>query len=103
MSGWRLTESTALDLAEDIRDQTPEHLVNNTVVVLQLFDNAIYKGHDRNGRLVLPFRKDGVYHIMGDMTVASEDEVKYLFTLAAPAIRAAKKCPVLLLTPSTGM
>jgi len=99
MSGWRLTESSALDLAEDIKDQTPDHLAHNTVVILQLFDNAIFKGTDRHGRMVEPFRKDGTYHIHGNMSVASEEEVKFLFTLAAPAIRAAKKCPVILLTP----
>jgi len=99
LSGWKLSERAATDLAEDIREQTPDHLADNTVVILQIFDNAIFRGHDENGKLVEPFRKEGKYHILGHLSTASEEELKYLFALAAPVIRAAKKCPVILLSP----
>jgi len=99
MCGWKLTENSAADLAEDIREQTPEHLVDRTVIILQLFDNAIFKGQTNRGKITEPWRQDGRYHIEGDLVTAGEEELKYLFTAAAPAIRAAKKCQVYLLTP----
>ena len=46
-----------------------------------------------------PFRQEGKWHIQGDLSIASDEELKYLFGLAAPVIRAGKKCPVFLLSP----
>jgi len=99
MCGWKLTENSAADLAEDIREQTPDHLVDRTVIILHLFDNAIYRGLTNRGKITEPWRRDGRYHIEGDLVTVGEEEIKYLFTAAAPAIRAAKRCQVYLLTP----
>ena len=99
MCGWKLSEDSAADLAEDIKEQTPANLVEKTVIILQLFDNAVYKGQSSTGRITEPWRQDGCYHVEGDLVTVGEEEFKYLFTAAAPAIRAAKKCQVLLLTP----
>ena len=44
MSGWLLSENTASELASDISDALDDEEVEDPVVVLQIFDNALYKG-----------------------------------------------------------
>ena len=96
--GWKLNEATAVDLESDISGIMENNNSSWVVVVLQLFDNEIYKG--MSGREILdPVKKDGRYHIIGKLVMASKEEFKALFGTAIPIIKAAKAATVF----STGM
>ena len=95
--GLKLNKATALDLASDISGIMENNNSSRVVVVLQLFDNEMYKG--MSGREILDsVKKDGRYHIIGKLVTASKEEFKALFGTAIPIIKAAKAATVLLIS-----
>ena len=96
--GWKLNESTAMDLASDISGIMENNDSSRVVVVLQLFDNETYKGLSGN-EILDPVKIDGKYHILGKLVLASKEEFKALFGIAIPIIKAAKSATVLLISP----
>ena len=46
--GWRLSPSTARDLVDDIAGILEDVAVEDCTIILQIFDNAIYKAVDGN-------------------------------------------------------
>ena len=96
--GWKLSESSAADLASDISGIMENNDSSRVVVVLQLFDNETYKGLS-GSEIVDPVKKDGKYHIIGKLVLASSEEFKALFGTAITVIKAAKSALVLLISP----
>jgi len=94
--GWRLTDATAGELAEDLTEQIGQH--NKCAVILQLFDNSIFCG--KMGNKLRPALKiEGKYHIEGELAVVEREQMKYLFETAAPIFKATKNVPTFVLGP----
>jgi len=99
ISGWKLTASSAKDMAEEIHDHLDRE-AGKKVVVLQLFDNSIFYGTNCEGDRRYSFRAEGRHHIEGDLSVIGKEEFKDLFEVAAPIFRAAKNVPTIVLGPT---
>jgi len=99
ISGWKLTASSAKDMAEEIHDHLDRE-VGKKVVVLQLFDNSIFYGINSEGDRRSSFRAEGRHHIEGELAVIGKEEFKDLFETAAPVFRAAKNVPTIVLGPT---
>ena len=97
MSGWRLSEEKAVELASDISEALDNEMVEEPVV-LQIFDNSLYKGNV-NGEIVDPIKPDGKYHLQGNLQMVTSHQVKQLFELAMPILRAARGSRILLMGP----
>ena len=98
MSGWRISETGAAELASDIAEALDDDEVEDPVVILHLFDNSLYKG-TQDGEMVEPVKANSKYHIVGDLQVANSHQIKQLFELAMPILRAARGSRVILLGP----
>jgi len=75
---------------------------DNTVVILQLYDNRTYKGAVvRDGELSYhkPFKQDGRFHILGEVNLAGVEVVKDMVTESLPILRALGNTPVIVVTP----
>ena len=98
LAGRRLTEEAADDLASDISGIMMTKDVSKVIIVLQIFDNSVYKG--LIGKEIMnPVKLDGRYHIPGKLVVIGQDELKELFGLATKVIRAAQGAPVIIISP----
>ena len=98
MSGWLLSENTASELASDISDALDDEEVEDPIVVLQIFDNALYKG-TLNGEIADPVKQQGRYHILGNLQILTGHELKLLFETAMPILRAARGARIILIGP----
>ena len=96
--GWTLSGEKAEVLAEELANQL-EDLDGQVVVIMQLFDNAIFFGRDKGGNRISPKKQDGIFHIEGELDSVSKEEMKGLFEAAAPIFRAAKGVPTIVLGP----
>ena len=79
IDGWKLSESSANDLANDISDALEAvECLENCTVILNIFDNSIYKGRNP-GSPTEPLRQSGGYHLVGELNLVKDDEFKKLF------------------------
>ena len=81
LPGWRLTEETAEDLASDISGILRSHDHEKIILVLQVFDNAIFRGLIGD-ELCDPIKINGKYHIPGKLVIIRQEELKRLFGMA---------------------
>jgi len=98
---WRL-DTGAGDAAEDLRRVLSDVDKDNTVVILQLYDNSTYKGAVvREGELSYhkPFKQDGRFHILGEVNLAGVEVVKDMVSESLPILRALGNTPVIVVTP----
>ena len=72
--------------------------VHEAIVILHLFDNSIYNS-TVDGESAEPLKLNGKFHIIGDLQVGSGHQIKQLFELAMPIIRAASGSRIILLGP----
>ena len=84
---WRLTEenvqATAASLAEAVKNN-PE-----ATVVYQLFNSSVYFASSAPGELALPKRgEDGVYHVVGELSLADWSAFRKIFYVSIPLLRA---------------
>ena len=96
--GWRLSSSTASDLADDIAGILEDVAVEDCTIILQIYDNAIYKAV--NGETWSdPVKQGGKYHVPGKLDIVGEAEVKSLFEAAMPILRTTRGANVILVGP----
>ena len=98
--GWRLSPSTASDLADDIAGILEDVAVEGCTQVQychpQIYDNAIYKAVD--GDIWSdPVKQGGKYHILGKLDIHAE--LKILFEAAMPILRTVRGANVILVGP----
>ena len=96
--GWRLSPTTASDLAEDIAGILEDVAAEDCTIILQIYDNAIYKSVDGDSWSD-PVKLGGKYHIPGKLEVAGEAEVKILFEAAMPILRTARGANIIIVGP----
>ena len=96
--GWRLSTSTASDLADDIAGILEDVAAEDCTIILQIYDNAIYKAV--NGDTWSdPVKQGGKYHVPGKLDIVGETEVKSLFEAAMPILRTTRGANVILVGP----
>ena len=98
LPGWRLTEETAEDLASDISGILRSHDHEKIILVLQVFDNAIFRGLIGD-ELCDPIKINGKYHVPGKLVIIGQEELKRLFGMATKIICAAKTVQVYVISP----
>ena len=69
--GWRLSPSTASDLADDIASILEDVAVEDCTIILQIYDNAIYKAVDGDS-WSNPVKLGGKYHIPGKLGIVGD-------------------------------
>ena len=98
LPGWKLSEDSADDLASDIAGIMAANDPDKVILVLQVFDNTIFKGVIGD-EIRSPVKLNGKYHVPGKLMTASQEELKALFGIASKIIRAAKTAQVYLISP----
>jgi hypothetical protein len=97
-ANWRATPLAVADMVDHISeklDRTPLDAVIFCVV-----DNNVYYAMDEMGDLKLPVRdQEGVYHVKGDLTLASKSAQSQLFNNIRPMLAAARGRNMLLCAP----
>ena len=66
IGGWRLSDNSAAEMAQDIAGVLEDEYDGSHTLVLHLVDNAIFKG-EVNGELADPIKINGTYHIKGKL------------------------------------
>jgi hypothetical protein len=97
-ANWRIDADSAEALASLVRStiqsQDPE------IIVMQLMDNSFYFGRTDDGSMIAATKgKDGIYHLMGAVSLCSKELQLDYFRAMRPLLDAAEKRRVLLITP----
>jgi len=98
-SGWIISKANIKEAVGELEKVVPG-LEGNTGVVLDLFGNSITKFQHVDGALVLPIKLGGSYHLLGDVTVESDEGCRNLLRIAEPLFRAVENLPTLVVPPS---
>jgi len=98
MGGWTLDEDAAAALAAELADQLAG-ISGKAAVIIQPFDNVLFHGTDRGGNKVKSFKRDGVYHVEGELGTISKEEFKTFFETATEIFKVAKHVPTLIMGP----
>ena len=80
-SGWIVSEGNVQEAVSELERIVPG-LEGNTGVILDLFGNSIRKFQHVDGALVLPIKIAGKFHLLGDVTVESDEGCRHLLKLA---------------------
>jgi hypothetical protein len=54
------------------------------IIIYHLFDNCTYSSTGPNGKKVLAHKEGGIYHIVGDLLLVDQDQLKLVFNTATP-------------------
>ena len=95
---WKAADETVSvvegHIASGVQTVEPE------VVVYELLDNLVFLGRKLDGTTELPKRTaDGIYHIPGELIVASKDVQYNLYKVIRPLLMAAGNRPLVIVTP----
>ena len=95
---WRAADETVAviedHIIKGIQAEDPE------TVVYQLLDNLVFLGRKLDGTTELPKRSaSGIYHVAGDLIVASKDVQYNLYKVIRPLLMAAGNRPLVIVTP----
>ena len=96
IGGWRLSDNSAAEMAQDIAGVLEDEYDGSHTLVLHLVDNAIFKG-EVNGELADPIKINGTYHIKGKLRLVDSATFKLLFESALPILRACSASNIILL------
>ena len=96
--GWSLTPENVAELTGRLRQLDNPSPV---VYVLDLFGNSIFRFIDFDGTVSRPYKRDGHYHMPGEVTVVGEEVQHKLIQMAAPIWEtvAGKHCIIMAPTP----
>jgi hypothetical protein len=96
--GWTLTPESVVEMAGKIQLLNTQEQV---VFVLDLFGNSIYRYIDFDGTVSRPYKREGHYHMPGEVTVVSEEVQRRLIEMATPILDAiaGKHCIVMAPAP----
>ena len=98
-TNWRPALSVAVpDLVKQIEEAMT--VSEPEVVVFELLDNLLYMGRNQEGETRHSKRdKPGVYHVVGDLILATKESQLSIYRLLTPIFMAAGSKPFQLITP----
>jgi hypothetical protein len=98
--GFRISEKSVELMVEDLTAVLADLDDSKTVVVLQPFDNSIFFSCNAHGEKTLTKKgKDGRFHVEGELKLISKEDMKEIFLLLLPLIRAAKGKKIIIMGP----
>ncbi len=98
--GFRISEKSVELMVEDLTAVLADLEDSKTVVVLQPFDNSIFFSSNVHGEKTLTKKgKDGKFHVEGDLKLISKEDMKEIFLLLLPLIRAAEGKKIIIMGP----
>jgi len=75
-------------------------LIKANILVLDLFSNSTYMGTDSEGMPAKPYRgEDGVFHVPGQLEIATQVMLKRVWTASIPVLEAAKEVTLVFCLP----
>jgi hypothetical protein len=81
LPGWVPTPVNIKNLADKLASTDPD-----SVVVLDLLGNVVYRYAQLDGTLAMPFKSEGKYHFEGEIQVCSPSSLKTIFDNLKPAL-----------------
>jgi hypothetical protein len=81
LPGWVPTPVNIKNLADQLASTDPD-----TVVVLDLLGNVVYRYAQLDGTLAMPFKSEGKYHFEGEIQVCNASSLKTIFNNLKPAL-----------------
>jgi hypothetical protein len=99
--GWKISADSVEEMRQQLVNVLKEHRDGTTVIIYQLFDNSWYMAINEAGEKAELEKNDtdGKYHVPGKLGYAGRPEVKSLFSLAVPLLRAGLLHQKVILTP----
>ena len=95
---WKAADETVAVVAEHIKGGVES--VEPEVVVFELLDNLVFLGRRVDGTTELPKRSaNGIYHISGELIVASKEVQYNLYKVIRPLLMAVGNRPLVVVTP----
>jgi hypothetical protein len=99
--GWTVTEANVTKLSVQLQEVLAEEWDGPTYIIYHLYDNSIFMAVGDDGGRSLPVKSqhDGQYHVLGDLSCATRQEFKVLFSTTLPLLRAGGKHHKVQLSP----
>jgi hypothetical protein len=98
--GFRISEESVASMAADLEEAVKGLDPKKSVVLLQPFDNSIYYSSRAQGEKTLTRKgSDRKYHVEGELKMISKEDMKELFILILPLIKAARGLKVIIMGP----
>jgi hypothetical protein len=99
--GCTVTEANVKKMSAQLQEVLAEEWDGPTYIIYYLFDNSVFMAVGDGGGRSLPVksRHDGQYHVLGDMSCATRQEFKVLFSTTLPLLRAGGQHHKVLLSP----
>ncbi len=98
--GFRISENSVEQIVEDLTSAIADLDDSKTVVLIQPFDNSIFYSCKAHGEKILTRKgKDGKFHVEGELKLISMEDMKEIFLLIPPLIKAAKGKRIIIMGP----
>jgi hypothetical protein len=98
--GFRISESSVAQMTEELTSAIADLDDSRTVILLQPFDNSIFYSCKVHGEKILTRKgKDGKFHVEGELKLISKEDMKEIFLLILPLIKAAKGKRIIIMGP----
>ena len=94
--GWRISKRAVELVATELTSLIP----HPNVIILQCMDNSTFFCQNEDGSLTLPVKalSDGKYHMVGDLRIATREQVNNLFNILKPLLSVITGAEVILVT-----
>jgi hypothetical protein len=98
--GFRISENSVEQMAEELSAAIADLDDSRTVVLIQPFDNSIFYSCKAHGEKIMTRKgKDGKFHVEGELKLISKEDMKEIFLLILPLIKAAKGKRIIIMGP----
>jgi hypothetical protein len=99
VGGWRANKTAVEDMTEKVKEALLE-IAEDDIIVVHCFDNVAFMSRSEEGG-DLPIRRypDGVYHVEGDLVLASKERIHMYFKNCLPFLQLLEGRKVVFLTP----
>jgi hypothetical protein len=99
--GWTVTEANVTKMAAQLQEVLAEEWDGPMYILYHLFENSVFMAVGKDGGRSLPVesRHDGQYHVLGELSCATRQEFKVLFSTALPLLQAGGQHHKVLLSP----
>ncbi len=98
--GFRISEKSVELMVEDLTAALADLDDSKTVVLIQPFDNSIFFSCNSHGEKNLTKKgRDGKYHVEGELKLISKEDMKEIFLLLLPLIKAARGKKIIIMGP----
>jgi hypothetical protein len=98
--GFRISEKSVELMVEDLTAALADLDDSKTVVLIQPFDNSIFFSCNSHGEKNLTKKgRDGKFHVEGELKLISKEDMKEIFLLLLPLIKAARGKKIIIMGP----